>query len=217
MHAWRPPKYEQTRKLPFIPLESELDALIASAGKKMATILQLLKEVPIRIGEACRLKWIDLDSEHNALTINEPEKRGLPRMFKVGARLVTMLNALPRKNEYIFGGTKANNAAKYLWDIRKRVAHKLQNPRFLSIHLHTFRHWNATMEYHKTKDILHVMKRLGHRHIENTLIYTQLIQFESDDFHSGVAETIDEAKKLVEAGFEYVCTHENIMLFRKRK
>ena len=72
--SWRPPKYEQTRKLPFIPLESELDALIASAGKKMAAILQLLKEVPIRIGEACRLKWIDLDSERNALTINEPEK-----------------------------------------------------------------------------------------------------------------------------------------------
>jgi hypothetical protein len=61
------------------------------------------------------------------------------------------------------------------------------------------------------------MKRLGYRHIENTLIYTQLIQFESDDFNSAVAETIDEAKKLVEAGSEYVCTHENIMLFRKRK
>jgi len=73
------------------------------------------------------------------------------------------------------------------------------------------------MEYHKTKYILHVIKRLGHRHIENTLIYAQLIQFEGDDFHSAVAETVEEAKKLVEAGFEYVCTHENIMLFRKRK
>lgn len=91
------------------------------------------------------------------------------------------------------------------------------NPRILSIHLHTFRHWHATMEYHKTKDILHVMKRLGHRRIENTLIYTQLIQFENEDYHSAVAENIDEAKKLIEAGFEYVCTHEKTMLFRKWK
>jgi hypothetical protein len=27
----------------------------------------------------------------------------------------------------------------------------------------------------------------------------------------------DEAKKLIEAGFEYVCTHESQMLFRKRR
>ena len=73
------------------------------------------------------------------------------------------------------------------------------------------------MEYHKTKDILHVMKQLGHKRIENTLVYTQLIQYEGDDYHSAVAEDIDEAKKLVEAGFEYVCTHESQMLFRKPK
>jgi hypothetical protein len=51
------------------------------------------------------------------------------------------------------------------------------------------------MEYHKTKDILHVMKRLGHKQIENTLIYTQLIQYENDEYHSAVAETTEEARK----------------------
>jgi len=61
------------------------------------------------------------------------------------------------------------------------------------------------------------MKLLGHGRIENTLIYTQLVDFETDDYHSATEETIDEAKKLVEAGFEYVCTHEDYMLFRKRK
>lgn len=61
------------------------------------------------------------------------------------------------------------------------------------------------------------MKQLGHRRIENTLVYTQLIQFEGDNYHSAVAEDIEEAKKLVEAGFEYVCTHESHMLSRKRK
>jgi len=38
----------------------------------------------------------------------------------------------------------------------------------MQIHFHTFRHWKATMEYHKTKAILHVMKVLGHKNINNT-------------------------------------------------
>jgi len=73
------------------------------------------------------------------------------------------------------------------------------------------------MEYHKTKDIRHVMKRLGHKRIENTLLYTQLVQFESDEYHSATAENLNDAKKLIEAGFEYVTTYQDTMLFKKRK
>jgi len=51
-----------------------------------------------------------------------------------------------------------------------------------------------------------------------TLIYTQLVHFESDEWHSATAKTTEEAAKLVNAGVEYVCTTpETIMLFRKRK
>jgi len=73
------------------------------------------------------------------------------------------------------------------------------------------------MEYHETKDLLHVMPLLGHRNIKDTLVYTQLVDFGNDDYHSAKAKIIEETSKLVEAGFEYVCTYDNIMLFRKRK
>jgi hypothetical protein len=73
------------------------------------------------------------------------------------------------------------------------------------------------MEYHRTKDILYVMKLLGHKNIANTLIYTQLVEFEGDEYYSAVANNVEEAKKLVEAGFEYVCNHNDTMIFRKRK
>jgi hypothetical protein len=85
------------------------------------------------------------------------------------------------------------------------MANKLGNPRILKIHFYTLRHWKATTEYAKTKDILHVMKILGHKNIQNTLLYTQLITFKNDDFHSATAKTVEDAQKLVEAGFEYVC------------
>ena len=45
----------------------------------------------------------------------------------------------------------------------------------------------------------------------------QLVNFESDDYHSAIAKAIQEAQKLVEAEFEYVCEFETVKLFRKRK
>jgi integrase len=62
--------------------------------------------------------------------------------------------------------------AEMLDAVSTGLATKLQNPRLLRITFHTFRHWKATMEYNRTKDILYVMKLLGHRCIKNTLVYT---------------------------------------------
>jgi hypothetical protein len=73
------------------------------------------------------------------------------------------------------------------------------------------------MEYHKTKDILHVMRILGHKSIKNTLRYTQLVDFNDQDYASEVAWTVEEACKLVEAGFQYVCEFDNARIFRKPK
>jgi site-specific recombinase XerC len=82
---------------------------------------------------------------------------------------------------------------------------------------HTFRHWKTTMEYHKTKDILPVMQLVGHRSITNTLVYTHLVDFKNDEYTSRVAKTIEEARQLIEQGFDYVTEMENIKIFRKRK
>jgi len=73
------------------------------------------------------------------------------------------------------------------------------------------------MEYHKTKDILHFMKLLGHRNIKNTLVYTQLVTFENDDYLCKAASTVKEATELIELGYEYVCDIEKVKLFRKPK
>jgi integrase len=77
----------------------------------------------------------------------------------------------------------------FLW----RTAHKFGNPRINRITFHTFRHWKATMEYHKTKDILYVMRLLGHKNIKNTLIYTQLVTFEDEDYLCKAAVDVKEA------------------------
>jgi len=90
----------------------------------------------------------------------------------------------------------------------------------MRITFHTFRHWKATMEYHKTKDILHVMHILGHKNIKNTLVYTHLAEelFQGqDEYTSKVAKTQREACVLADAGFGYVCDFDGNKIFRKRK
>jgi integrase/recombinase XerD len=215
--TWKPPKHRKVRTLPFIPLETELDQLISGANKKTATFLQLLKETAMRSGEAWRLKWTDINLKNKTITLNQPEKYGKPRMFRVSSTLLAMLQALPKNSDFIFEGSLPVFRATFR-KYRTRMTAKLKNPRFKKITFHTFRHWKASTEYHKTKDILHIMEMLGHRDIKTTLIYTQLVTFESDEYNSSTAKTTKEAKELVEAGFEYICTTpQDVMLFRKRK
>ncbi|MCW4044766.1 MAG: tyrosine-type recombinase/integrase [Candidatus Bathyarchaeota archaeon] len=215
--SWRPPSYRLDEKVPFVPLESELDALIACCGKKLSVILRLLKETGMRVGEALRLKWIDLDTKTQSIMLNDTEKHGKCRAMKISGELCAMLNSMAKNSERIFGNVLLTSWESNFSVQRKRAAKKLQNPRLMQIHFHTFRHWKATMEYAKTKDILYVKQVLGHRNLQNTLRYTQLVTFESNEYHSAVAKTVEEACQLVESGFEYVCDIDNVKLFRKRK
>jgi len=211
-----PPRYKLIQKLPFIPTEREIDQLIAGCGKRVGTYLQLLKETAMRAGEAWNLLWSDVDTVNNTIKVT-PEKNGNPRMFKVSSKLIAMLNSLPKKLERVFGGTQLRFHRQNFMGQRKRIANKLQNPRIRKISFKTLRHWKATMEYHRTKDLLYVKQFLGHKSIMSTLVYTHLITFEGDEFTCKVAKTLKEASALIEADFDYVTDIEDAKLFKKRK
>jgi len=52
---------------------------------------------------------------------------------------------------------------------------------------------------------------------KSTLIYTQLVSFEGDEYHVKVAKTVNEACELAKAGFDYFTTMDDAQIFRKRK
>jgi hypothetical protein len=58
---------------------------------------------------------------------------------------------------------------------------------------------------------------LGHKKIETTLIYTRLMEVRDGEYVSAIARTVEEARRLIEEGYEYVCDIDNVKLFRKRK
>ena len=211
---------EGTAKLPYIPSESELDQLIAGFGPKYSAFLQLLKETGFRSIEARRIKPCDIDLDRRIVTLNEPAKNSNPRQFKLSVKLQAMLTPFIRQTnpkDRIWPAT-ANTVRAIYCRKRNYLAEKLGNPKLKQITLHTFRHWKATMEYHRTKDILYVKQLLGHKSIKNTLVYTHLVGFdENDQFVVKVASSIDEFATLLEAGFEYVSDYDDKKILRKRK
>lgn len=76
----------------------------------------------------------------------------------------------------------------------------------------------ATRLYWNTKDIFMVKQQLGHKKLETTMIYTQLVQFTDEEkFTVRTARDVETASKLLEAGVQYVTEMDGLKLFRKRK
>jgi integrase len=77
---WDMPTYKQEDHDPFVPDETELDALInAAKSKLLAAFLQCLKETFGDPGEVLRIKWLDVDVNNKAISIRYPVKNHMPR------------------------------------------------------------------------------------------------------------------------------------------
>ncbi len=170
----------------------------------------------MRIGEATRLQFKDFDFVKRTVRV-VPEKGSSARELKLSDRLCSMLRDLfAQRPERPFPDQKG--ARKYLEKTRKILAKSHSNPRYLSIHLHTFRHFRATMLYAQTRDLLHVKHILGHRSITNTIRYVGMIAYEGNDaYTSKVAKSLDEFTGLLEQGFEFVADYQDFKVLRKRK
>jgi integrase/recombinase XerD len=216
---WDVPYYKKNEKLPFVPTEKEIDALIAGTSKKVSMTLQTLKETGFRVGELYGCRWTDLDEEKSTLRCVS-EKHGKPREAKISARLMARIISLPRNSLLIFG-TKNTGGIRWTFDQQKRkLAEKLQNPRLTQIHFHTMRHYFATKVYNETKSIIEVQAKLGHRNINSTMVYTHIIHFdeESQNYYHAMARDEKEAGELIDNGWIYILTTpQKIMMFRKRK
>jgi integrase len=222
-------KFYVQETLPFIPLEKELDSLIAAAHKRLACYLKLLKETGMRSIKAWSLQWSDIDMIQGTVTV-KPAKRSKARRLKLSSQLLLMLGGLRSKSTGVWvwscsGKKERLNAELSHWTRnwqkqRKRIAEKLQNHRLNQISLYTFRHWKATTEYLRTRDIFHVKELLGHKRIENTLRYVHVanaVSTQETRYVCKVAYNAAEAQALIEDSWEYITEMDGVKLFRKPK
>lgn len=218
---WEMPFYIPNPKQIRIPTTENLNILIAYAGQTISLKLMMSKETGMRPIELMKLKVKDIDLVQKTV-YPKTAKHGAPRTLTISNDLSKRLQAyILRKelepNNKLFKGT-AEKYGKSFRQSRNRLAKKLRNPTLQTIRLYDFRHYFATMLYRKTKDILFVKQQMGHKKIETTLVYTQLLHFEREDNYTcKVAKKIEEASQLIESGFTYVSEMNGMHLYKKRK
>lgn len=182
-------------------------------------IFSILRDTGLRPVELHRLTLRNIDLE-KGIIYPASAKGGRPRALILKPSTLVMLKEFVIKNNFnlterMFPDTKVMN--HIFVRNRNRLAERLFEPQLKNFRLYDLRHYFATMLYHRTKDILLVKEKLGHKRLETTLIYTHLIDFKDDEFTVRTASTVAETSKLIESGFEYVTEMDNIKLFRKRK
>jgi integrase len=218
--AWNKPKYRRDHKIPTVPTEEKLNLILGHASRKYALIYSIIKECGLRPIEISNLTLRDIDLEKGTVSVYSA-KYGNPRILKLKPHTQSMLVEHVKRHSFNLNDRlfpKSSTISNTFERLRTSLAKKMHDSELKRIRLYDLRHYYASMLYYHTKDILLVKESLGHRNINNTLIYTHLIDFkDSDEWHSATAKTIEEATKLVESGFEYVTEMDGVKLFRKRK
>jgi len=216
---WTLPRFRIEDRLPRIPTEEKINQVIVRARGKYVLIFSILRDTGMRPIELERTRTRDIDLERGTITVRTA-KGGAGRAVRVRRRTLALLKGYLGKHNFGLDDRPFPRRKKMTgrWvRLRNTVAQKLMDPTFRTIRLYDLRHFAATMMYHKTRDLLYTQRMLGHRNLRSTLRYVQLIAFRDDDYASAVARTVDEVRRLVEAGFEYVTEVEGAKVFRKRK
>lgn len=217
---WNPPKYTSDTKAIRIPPQPKLDMLIANSGRILATKLRISKETGLRPVELMNLKVKDIALEQRTV-YPTTAKHGASRSLQISTNLRdTIQDHINRSklqpNDKLFKSDALHYGHTYR-EMRNRLADKLNDPSIKQIRLYDFRHYFATTLYHKYKDLLLVKQQMGHKRVETTLIYTQLLNAPDDEYIVKTATNIKEDQNLIESGFEYVSERDGIKLYRKRK
>lgn len=218
--SWKMPLYAVAEKRPKIPASEKIDVIVSASCLNLACKLSISKETGLRPIEVADLKVRDVDLEQR-LVYPSTAKNGSGRVLKISEKTTNMIKALILKhklsmNDKLFKGT-GSTYGKQFRAVRNKLAEKLQDPSIRQIRLYDLRHYFATMLYHRTRDLLLTKQQMGHKKIETTLIYTQLVDNGSEEFYSATAKSVAEAQKLIEQGFDFVCDVDGVKLFRKRK
>jgi integrase len=153
---WKKPIYWQPQRLPKIPLEQDINAIISNASKKLATAISISKDTGLRPIELTNLTLKHLDL-NKGIIYPESAKHGTPRALKLKKATLNLLNNYIETknlniNDKIFGNWDSNQYGKYFRYTRNSTAKKLAKPSIKTIRLYDLRHFFATMLYRQTRE-----------------------------------------------------------------
>ena len=215
--TWKKPKYKWERKVPLIPTTENIHKIISATSTKYATIFKILEETGLETQELATTNRRDMDAQQGIINVQGCKGHN-SRSLKLKPETADLLRAYLYKYTADKPFPKSIRMGEMWRRTRNRLAEKLNEPQLKTIPLRNLRHHYATTTYDKTKDTLLVMQKLGHKKLETTMFYTQLVAFnEEDEYTCKTATNIKEATDLLEHGFTYIQDIDGIRLYRKRK
>jgi len=178
------------RKLPEVLTTEEATALFKQpnprypTGERNRLMISLMLNTGLRLSEATRLQWRDLDLNSGKLLVRQG-KGAKDRTLWIGdADLLRIRQWRDRQSQmgdcrpsHVFTTLAGRPVSgRYVQQMVKRCAAKAGIQK--NVHPHTLRHTFATDLYRETGRIRLVQKALGHSDLSTTMIYTHVYDAE---------------------------------------
>jgi len=214
---WKRPYFKWERKIPLIPTTENINKIISASTPKYATIFTILTETGLEAHELATMERKSIDLTQGIINARGCKGHN-SRSFKLKQQTAEMLR------HYLADYTQekpfpSSRSMGEIWRrTRNQLAKKLNQPELKNIPMRNLRHYFATMKYDQTKDILLLKSLLGHKKLETTMFYVQLIVHDNEEEYTCKAtKDIKEEMELIEHGFQYVTQTGEYKLYRKRK
>lgn len=154
------PRYRVAVTPPIYLSTTKVRAILTSAREEtLYPAIMTAIYTGMRLGELKRLKWSDIDTENNIITIRQ-SKSGKFRNIPIRGELESVL--MPKNLPFDF-----TNSRRIFKRIIKRAG-------IGEIGWHTFRHTFITLMVKDSKDLAAVQKVAGHADIRTTMGYTHV-------------------------------------------
>jgi len=185
--ALRLPTVKNDRKLPVVLSTRELRRLfIAPQRLKQRVLFALIYSAGLRVGEVCRLKLSDIDSDR--MQIRVVKSKGKLDRYVVLSRYVLgglrkyAKSSMPK--QYLFNG-KVKGAALGKGAVQQafRLAVKKAGIQ-KQVSVHSLRHSYATDLLEQGVDIVTIKELLGHATIATTMMYLHVAKVNRVNAHS---------------------------------
>jgi integrase len=130
----------------------------------------MMKEM--RLGEALKLRWLDVDFDRNVITIRN-SKNGERREVPMTDYLHKTLAGKSKDSDHVFctPAGKPYTSGRSLWETFKRATKKVG---IVDLRLHDLRHHFASSLRMKGVDLLDIKEYLGHKSITMTMRYAHI-------------------------------------------
>ena len=177
------PPVRKPKRLPRVLSQEQIARLIHNCSLYDKTLLAIIYDCALRVGEACRLRWDDICFDRKKLFVFQGKGRK-DRYVPISDQMIVVLKAYRKKypsDDYVFKSHGSKTEPQRITPGYVRVILKNALARVALDHtitIHELRHSAATHLLENGENIVHVQKRLGHVRLTTTMVYLHVADIE---------------------------------------